>query len=701
MLTPAGAQVKTRRRLLLLFIVFVGLVVALVARLFWIQVVQADELHQKAWDQWNRSIPAQSPRGGIYDRNERLLAGSSTVETVVALPSQIEDPDLTARQLEPVLEVEASRLKELMTRERAAVYLKRKVDNEVAQEVRDLELPGIEFTTEGDRFYPHGNLASQLIGFVGMDQGWTGLELMYEEELQGKEGRLFFPSDARNRPIPHEVSRFVPPEDGKELILTIDETIQYIVERELSRALEEFAAKQAQAVAVEPKTGEVLAVASKPDFDPENYAEYDSNRWNLPPVTSTFEPGSTMKLATLMAAIEEGIYNAEEDLYCPGHKEVAGTEIGCWTSDRGGHGSIDFREAVHGSCNVGFMQMGEELGKEKLFSYLERFGFGSRMGIDYPGEGQGLVFHPDAVGPLELATTSFGQGISVTPLQQAMVFSAVANGGYLMEPYVVDKVRDGNEEVIKDNEPKAIRQIVSNDTALEVTDLMEGVVEEGSGRNAYIEGYRVAGKTGTAQKVGPEGRYMDGEFILSFVGFAPVEQPQVLLYVAVDGATRGSQWGSQVGAPVFHRIMKDVLNYLGLEPREDTILPEGGVLEVPDLVGLDLNEAGLLLEDKGLKVSPIGDGEKIVNQTPKGGAQVPLQSRIIVYLGGNELPSGEVVVPDLTGASQEEAKEVLSWLGLELESEGNGVAVEQYPESGTTVTPEDEIEVIFRLQESD
>ncbi len=692
-----ASNINVKKRLVILFLFFLSINILLILRLFWIQVVVADDLYQKAWDQWNRSIPASSPRGSIYDRNGRLIAGSSTVETVVGIPAQVEEPGKTASLLSPILNEDASRLEELLTRSRASVYLKRKVDKEVAQSVRDLELPGITFTTEGKRFYPQGSLASQIIGFVGMDQGWSGLEIMYEEELQGKEGRLFFPSDAKNRPIHHEVRRFVPPKNGQDLYLTIDDTIQYIVERELSRAMEEFKAKQATALAVDPLTGEVLAAVGMPDFNPENYGDYDSSLWNLSPVTSTYEPGSTFKLATLMSAVEEGIYDHTEIFFCSGSLKVAGTPIGCWTSGRGGHGSIDFFEAVLGSCNPAFMTLGQRLGEEKLFTYFKTFGFGSKTGIDYPGEGSGIIFEPSQVGPLELATSSFGQGVSVTPLQQVMAYSAIANGGYLMKPYLVKEIRDVEGNIVTENEPQIVRQMISTETSRTITGIMEKVVSEGSGINAFIEGHRVAGKTGTAQKVGSEGGYLAGEFILSFVGFVPADNPQIILYVAVDGATRGSQWGSQVSAPIFHRIMKDVLNYLGTKPREDSVLPEGGIVDVPDLINLSLDEAGMLLDDKGLLIKPIGDGEKIINQTPKGGAQVSLHSRILVYLGGKELPGGEVMVPDLKGSTLKESGEILNWLGLKQKAEGSGIAVEQYPKPGTVVNRGEKIKIIYRL----
>jgi len=684
-----------KKRLFQLFMVFVLCVIVLIGRLAWIQIVQADDLYEKAWQQWNRSVPAQSPRGSIYDREGKLLAGSATVETVVGIPPQIEKPVETAGKLAKVLDKSQEELQELITGDRSAVYLSRKVDAETAREVRELDLEGITFTPEGQRYYPREKLASQVLGFVGIDQGWGGLEVQYEEELQGQEGRMYFPSDARGERIPHEIERFVPPRDGMDLHLTIDETIQYIVERELNRAMVEFEPQQVSALAADPFTGEILAASSKPDFHPEEYEDYDPSCWPLSPVVDSFEPGSTLKLVTLAAAIEEGKFRQDETYNCPGHKEVAGSQISCWTSGRGGHGSIDFLEVVQGSCNPGFITLGQRLGEEKLFSYLEGFGFGNKTGIDYPGEGRGLIFDPQDVGPLELATSSFGQGISVTPLQQVMAVSAMINGGELIKPYLVEKVTDTEGETVKKNETETIRQVVSEETSREIVEITESVVEEGTGTNAFLEGYRIGGKTGTAQKVGPEGTYIPDEYILSFIGYVPVEDPQIVLYVSVDGATRGPQWGSQVSAPLFRRIMEDVINYMEIYPDE---LVEGEDIrnvETPDLSGLDIEEASALLDEEGLMFQPVGEGERIVEQTPKAGARVPMQTRVIAYLGDEKLPEPQVLVPDLRGYTMEEAREVTGWTGLELEIEGSGIAVTQEPGPGSIAEKGDEVTVTF------
>ncbi len=689
------SQVAVRKKLLAMFFFIIAFTLSLVGRLAWIQIVRADELYDQAWDQWNRSIPTRSPRGSIYDRHGRLLAGSNTVETVVALPPRIEDPRLTAELLAPLLEMSADELYRLVTMHRHSIYLKRKVEPEVSQAVRNLELPGIVFTTEGKRYYPNGTLASQILGFVGMDQAWAGVEVYYEDYLKGREGRILFPSDARGRQIPHEVRRYVLPKDGMNLYLTVDETIQYIVERELARAMLEFQPRQAMVIVADPRTGAILAAAAKPDFDPLRYGDFDEKYWPLAPATQSFEPGSTFKMTTLAASIEEGLYNENEYFFCTGYASVAGHNIGCWTAGRG-HGSISYLLAVESSCNPAFINLGQRLGKEKLFQYINAFGYGQKTGLDYPGESAGLVFNLSQVGPLELATSSFGQGVSVTPLQQVMAVSAMANGGYLMKPYLVREIRDSDGSVVYERKPEVVRQVISRETSQKITWIMENVVLKGSGINAGIEGYRIAGKTGTAQKVGPGGTYIGGEYIVSFIGFVPIGDPQVIIYVAVDGATRGAQWGSQIAAPISRRIMVDVLNYLQIAPSERPPLPEARLVEVPELFELTVNEAAALLDTQGLLLRLVGEGQYIVNQTPKAGAKVPQQTQIVVYLGDSKaLPGGAIGLPDLRGFTAREVGDVLNWLGLHLAAEGSGVAVGQEPAAGTPVQRGDLIKVYF------
>ncbi len=568
----AVRRATVRKRLIMIFILTMLATVYLVSRLAWIQIVQADELYDQAWEQWNHNLPIRTYRGSIYDRHGRLLAGSASADTVGAIPPQLEDAQAVAGALAPVLGMDEKSILELISMDRSAIYIKRKVAPEVSEAVQNMDIPGIIFFNEEKRYYPAGNLASQLLGFVGMDQGWAGLEIYYEEYMSGSEGRMLYPADALGRQMPHDFNRYVSPQQGFDLHLAIDETIQHIAEKELDRIMDEAAPQQAMALAVDPFSGAILAAASRPDYNQDTYTSYDPENWKLSPFTSSFEPGSTFKMVVLAALIEEGLFNPNEYYHCSGHVTVSGNRFNCWTVDRGGHGDISFYQAIGFSCNPAFIELGNRLGKVKLFEYIEAFGFGRPTGIDYPGESGGKIFNPNSVGPLELAATSFGQGISVTPLQQIMAVAAMVNGGYLYKPYVVEEIRDQNDEVILSREPEIVRQVISGSTSLKLIEAMESVVLDGTGHAAALDGYRAAGKTGTAEKLDSNFRYSEDQFIYSFVGFAPAEDPRIVLFVAVDGVTKGPRLGIYTSAPLFKRIMEDTLNYLQVPPSEDMSL---------------------------------------------------------------------------------------------------------------------------------
>ncbi len=651
-------MLTTRKRLVLLFFVIFLALISLLGRLGWIQLIRGGELHQQAWEQWNRSIPVSSPRGKILDRNGAVLVGSVTTDRVIALPEQIESKEIAAQELSRILDNDYEELIGIISRDESQVIVERNISRSKGQHLRALAIPGIKVTTESQRYYPHRKLASQVLGFVGVDQGWSGLEYQYNDELAGKEGWMTFQADATREggQLPHGAQKFIPPEEGLNLKTTLDMNIQYIVERELDRGMVEYEPERVMALALDPNTGEVLAMAAKPDYYPGEYADYEEDKRSIPVINSTFEPGSTFKLVALSASIEENFYNPDEGFYCGGSIDVEGTSIGCWS---GGHGAIDYLEVVYGSCNPGFVTMGQELGKDKMLNYIKGFGFDNRTGIDLPGETTGLIFTEEQMGPVELATTSFGQGVSVTPIQQAAAVSAMANGGKLYEPYIAKELVEtdsethefdkehkekGKQKIVEEEKEKdlkepgenLVRRVISKESSDLVKEIMEGVVEEGSGQNAFIDGYRIAGKTGTAQKVGPEGTYVPDEHIASFIGFAPIESPEVLIYVAVDTPAKGPAWGGQVAAPVFRNMMKDILEYKNIpptyNPEEDEREVATEKIEVPNLINLNIDEARVKLEQKGLELNFSGGGERIYRQLPESGTQVEPQSEITVYL---------------------------------------------------------------------
>ncbi|QNO16300.1 stage V sporulation protein D [Alkalicella caledoniensis] len=702
------SNVHVRKRLLATLTIFTLIFTLLFVRLFWIQFFKSEEFLNKAQAQWTRDLVVRPMRGEIFDRNMQLLAGSATAETIVAIPSEVknalkDDPGLADKistELAVVLDMDVETVKDRITRDASSVYLKRRVEDEVAQKVKELNFPGIRTTIETKRFYPNGSFASHVLGFAGIDEGLEGIEFQYEKELRGKTGQIVYESDARGREIADGVQEYRAPEDGMDIVLTIDSRIQHIVERELQKAMLTHAPKSAGAIVVDPYTGEILALASMPDYNPENYGLFPQANWRNPLISNSFEPGSTFKIITYAAGLEEDIFSINDSYYCNGYYEVAGTKLGCWRRARGGHGSQTFIQVAENSCNPGFIDLGMKLGKEKLFEYIHGFGFGSRTGIDLPGEQVGILFDIDSprFSLVDLGTSSFGQGNAVTPIQQIMGVAAVVNGGQLMQPYIAKEFYDKDGKLVKENTPSVVRRVISEPTANELIEVLESVIINGSGRFGQVQGYSSGGKTGTAQKINPSGGgYMPGSYILSYVGFAPVENPKVVIYVMVDEPSQGPQWGSQVAAPIAGRILTDVLQVLDVPPNDAEIETEPPAMSViPNLINLTVEEAFPSLELSGFNLQIEGDGGYIVAQTPMAGIEMPITSTIVVYT--NKQPNGEadeITMPNLRGKTIREVKELLGLLNLNVEIKGSGVAVEQRPQPGEIVNTNTTVVVEF------
>lgn len=637
------SQVTVRKRLYFALIFAVIAFSALVIRLGYVQLVKGGEITKKAEDSWRRDIPFEAKRGEIVDRNGTRLAYNISSPTIYAIPIQIVDARETARILAGQLGMTEDKLVKLLTKRESSVELKpggRKLTSEKAQEIRQLNLPGIVVSEDNKRFYPYGSMASHVLGFTGSyNQGLTGLELKYDERLKGFKGSVSSLVDAAGRKMPQSSDRFVPPQDGLSLQLTIDQTIQSIVERELDQAMLQYQANSVLAIAMNPKTGEIYAMGSRPTFQPDKYQEVPVEVYNRNlPIWMTYEPGSTFKIITLAAALEEGKVDLEhEHFYDPGYIEVAGAKLRCWK--KGGHGSQTFLEVVENSCNPGFVTLGQRLGKEKLFSYIYDFGFGKKTGIDLKGEENGIMFKPKQVGPVELATTAFGQGVSVTPIQQITAVSAAINGGKLFKPFVSKAwIQPETGMVLEETKPELVRQVISEETSKKVREALEKVVAQGTGAKAFLDGYRVGGKTGTAQKV-VNGRYSQNEHIVSFIGFAPADDPQLIVYVAVDNP-QGIQFGGVVAAPIVHNIMADALPYLGVKPRTVQVekeykYGEQRIVTVPNLVGKTVSD---LYEDmnSNFQLATSGSGKTVVRQAPAAGARVDQGSVIRIYLGASD-----------------------------------------------------------------
>ncbi|MCL6515373.1 stage V sporulation protein D [Alicyclobacillus sp.] len=640
-----------RRRFFILMLSLVTAIGALVGRLAYIQAIQSPWLQQKAYDLWRRDIPLEGKRGDILDRNGKVLTYTATAPTVIAVPRQVKDKDAAARKLASILGMPEQKVRDLLGRRQLLVYLApgdRRITEQQADQIRALAIPGVYISEKGKRVYPFGTLAAQVLGITGADnQGITGIEKEYDSVLQGRRGSITLFAQANGERMPDTGEQYVPPTDGQDVQLTIDVGIQQFVEREMEQAVAEYQPDRATAIVEDPKTGEILAMANYPSFDPNHWQDFPPNTYNQNlAIWQTFEPGSTFKVVTLSAALQEGKVNLNDRFYDPGYYEVAGHRIRCWKA--GGHGSESFLNVVENSCNPGFIALGERLGKETLFSYIRRFGFGSKTGIDLPGEGNGILFKLNQVGPLELATTAFGQGVSVTPIQQVMAVGAVANGGLLMQPHVVKAILDHDSgEVVKTIGPTVVRRVISEQTASQVRQALESVVANGSGTNAYVEGYRVAGKTGTAQ-VAKNGHYEAGHYIVSFIGMAPADDPRLVAYIAIDNPHPKDRpvFGGQIAAPIVGRILADSLAYLGVPKSDDGLAKkpkwnDTPMVEVPNFVGMTMDQArrAALTSGAQLRTEVHGSGNYVIWQSPQAGQKVPDGSTIRLYLGDVK-PSG-------------------------------------------------------------
>ncbi len=698
-------NIVIRKRIALLFIGTVTLLLCLIFRLAWIQFVRGDELRSEAATYRMREVPVEAKRGTIYDRNMNELVTSISSDSVYVIPSHVKEKEKTAQQLAEILNMDEDKILKILQRRSSFEWIKRKIDWDTAQKIKALDLEGIGFAEESKRFYKQETLAPHVLGFTGMDnQGLIGIEKIFDEELKGVQGRIVVEYDAAGRPIPHALHEYIPPKPGNNLVLTIDQTIQYFVERELDKIVDEFQPENAVIIVMDPKTGEILAMGSRPTFNPNSWQDYQSSIWDRnPAVWYNYEPGSTFKIITSVAALEENTVKTSDHFYDPGYIKVADRRIRCWKA--GGHGSQTFEEVIQNSCNPGFIEVGLDLGKERFYKYIRAFGFGQLTGVELPGEAKGLVKAEKDVTNLDLATISIGQSIAVTPIQLITAVSAAINGGYLMEPHIVKEIRDSSNKVVQQIEPKEVRKVISEDTSNKIRGLLEKVVLYGSGKNAYVEGYPAGGKTGTAQVVGTNGGYVSGKYVASFAGFAPVEDPRIAVLVMVREPKGGIYYGSQVAAPVFGSLARDVLRYLGVpekrdmeKPKEPYEVPEETMLiEVPNVVNLPLSEAQNELRKAGLAFKTEGSGSVIYQQVPNGGAIVESGTTVVLSLTPpSDLNSGKVTMPDLTGCTIKEAGALLEDIGLHLEVSGTGLAADQSIKPGEKVDKGVTVKVTFK-----
>ena len=695
-----------RRRILLVFLVFTLALAVLAGRLVTIQVVRGEALRQKALDMRLWQVPVQARRGDIVDRNGRPLATSTDVDTVYVAPAELQeaarkgqvDIEQAARDLARVLHMDPEDVYERLTVPHAFWYIKRRVSDAESRAVRQLDIPGVHITQEARRFYPKGELAAHVLGFAGVDnQGLEGIEAYYDDKLAGKDGYIATEYDALGRPIrlPTVQARYVRPTPGLTLRLTIDETIQYIAERELERAVIQHGAKGGIIVVMDPRTGGILALASRPTYDPNRFADFPRQNWRIKPVADAFPPGSIFKIITGSAAVDAGKVTPDTIVDDPGFLTVGGETISNW--NQAGLGSVPFREGFAHSSNVVFGKMALALGKPLFYQYLDRFHIGQLTGIDLPGEATGIVPPMDQATPLDLAIMGFGQTLTTTPIQMAAAVAAVANDGVWQTPHLAQAWLDPEGRVVEEVQPAERRQVIKPETARTIRELMRGVVEQGTGSRARIPGYDVGGKTGTANKV--EGGRVVQKYIGSFAGLVPVAEPRLAIVVSIDEPS-GIYYGGYVAAPVFQAVARDVLRYLGVPTTREERVDPRRLRQVPSLMNLTRQEARERAQAAGFEVTFEGNGPRVVGQFPAAGAQLEQGSTIILYTEAayRQDEEGRVTVPDLGGLSYADAAERLAAAGLQMEARGDrdGVVAGQQPAAGSRVPIGSKVTVILR-----
>ena len=632
-------QKKIDSKIKTFLVSFIILFVVIVGRVIYIEMFEYKKLSSLANDLWSRDLPIEGDRGLILDRNGVVLADNITTTSLVLIPNQIKDKEIVSSELAKILNVSKKEMDKHVYKDTSIERVHpegRRLDYSVADKIESLGFSGVYLVRESKRYYPYGDVLSHVLGYVGIDnQGLSGIEMMYDKYLTGESGAIKYYSDAKGNKLELSES-YLDSTPGMNVYLTIDINIQLALERELSNVESTLEPDHSLAVVIDPNTGEVLAMASRPAYDPNNYKKFSTEVLNRNlPVWMTYEPGSTFKIITMSSAVEEKVIDIFNDtFYDSGSVRINGSRIGCWKS--GGHGLQTYLQVLENSCNPGFVKLGQLLGKEKLFSYFDLFGFGEKTGIDLNGESTGIMFSLDRVGELELVTSAFGQGISVTPIQQVVAVSSVVNGGNLYVPYIVKSVNEGpSGGIIIQNSPKLRRKTISKETSDIMKYSLESVVAKGGGHYAYIDGYRVGGKTGTAQKV-ENGHYLVNNYIMSFMSIVPANDPQAVFYLAIDNPKHTALLSSYTTAPVARRVLLDIINALNI-PRQ-----EGGIEAVhlwndpvyyilPNVVGMTKKEAAKSLLYYDIQYS--GHGDVVINQSPKAGTSLEMGSTVRILLG--------------------------------------------------------------------
>lgn len=677
-------------------------------------IVKRDEYSSRAEEQWTSEVSIDARRGRILDRNGVELAVSANVYRVdfdlnsvrqYLKNNSLTNADIAGKIADAVTMEESKVMEKLETKlasgaNAGSATLIRRIEKEAADKVNNLNIDGVIVSPDTKRYYPKGEFLAHVLGSTNVDgQGLTGVELQYNEHLSGVPGVRISEIERNEENLSYTISNFTEPIDGKDVTLTIDSKIQAIAEKVAEKGLVDNQAKRVSIMVMNPNNGEILAMVNKPDFDPNNpfdgfedfSGETDGEKlqkmWRNSLVNDTFEPGSIFKVVTMVTALEEGIASESDTFECGGSLQVGSHTIKCWKTS--GHGSQILPQILQNSCNVGFMKLGEKIGKETLNEYIKKLGFGKTTGIDLPGEASGIVKKTENITESDLATISFGQTNTLTAIQYMQAFNALANGGSLIQPHIMKEVSHYNSDdtkVIDETyEPVIFKDVLSDKSTATLRDYLERTVNEGGSNKSYIEGYHIGGKTGTAQKVNSvTGGYESGKYISSMAAMAPVDSPEITAFVSIDEPSNGAYYAGVVTAPLMKILLTDIFNYMDSEFSEDYNAVVREVL-IPEIRGKSIEEAKKILKDVNLEYNIEGSGEIVTNTQPYPGYTVKEGSKITIYTG-DAVDNNKVSMPDLTGLSVTSAKDVLDDLAIKYSLEGDGFVIDQSIPAGEVIT---------------
>ena len=707
--TPKKKKTRYGKRIAFLETALLLAFIIVIIDIFCIMVVLGPERLEVAVQQWTRTSTITANRGKIVDCNGEVLATTGAVYKILLWPKNITSgsEERVARELSDALDLDFDYVYKCATNKtRSEFVIKRQVDSKTVSNVRSLKLSGVGIANDSKRYYPYGTLLSQVIGFTTRDNvGQSGLELKYDKYLTGSDGKLISETDSSGNPLAYGYTQYEDPIDGAKIVLTVDQVFQSYLENALEEALSVNNASSAQGIILDVNTGAIKAISTKPDYDPndpprndlEQLAELSRNRL----VTDVYEPGSTFKILTLAAAIDSGNADLNSTFFCNGGYIVNGERIKCWK--HAGHGSQDLTKATENSCNCCFMQLALRMGVSEFYDYLYAFGLGQKTGDIFDGESSGIVTNEKYVTENDLARIGFGQSVAVTPIQLAAAVSAAVNGGYLYSPYIVEQVVSADGTVIEQADPSPVRQVISVETSATVRQILQSVVDNGTGRNAKIEGYYVGGKTGTAQKYDEYGRVSAGSYICSFIGFAPADDPQYLCLILVDEPHVGSIFGSTVAAPFVRRVLSEILPYSGIQPSH---LSE--TVTVPNVLGLTTEEANKELAKVGL-IGFYECADEVTLQLPAAGETVVKGSSVLLYTGSDDVNIDNepviaplmVEMPNLMDMTAVQAYNALTALGLNMvcsPDDPYGVVLGQSIYAGTMVEYSSSVTLYFGIK---